>query len=121
MHSESDPFGMAAEEAERKVFGEKTIPDDERRICDRTPSHIDIILRIEALQERANIAQQDTEQFRREIKNDIFNMKSTIDASIELMSINTRFVRSNEIAMRANNEHMIKLIESVHVLAMRTK
>ena len=114
MHSESDPFGMAAAEAERQAFGDKTLPDEERRSGDRTPSHVDIVLRIEALQERVNIAQQDTEEFRRGIKEDISNAAARVDAAIELMKENTRYAR-------ANNEHMVKLIDSVHILAMRSR
>ena len=115
MHSESDPFGMRADEAERKAFGgSTTIPDNERRSGDRTPSHVDIVLRIEALQERVNIAQQDTEQFRRGIREDILNATARVDAALELMKESARYAR-------ANNENMVKLIDSLHIFAMRSK
>ena len=120
-HSNSDPFGMGSPVVDAEFGNQPTVVGEERRITDSHPSHIDIILRIEALQERMDITQLDTEQFRSGIKEDISNVKARVDATVVLVQSAANSVKSIEAVTLANNAQTARLIESVHTLVMRSK
>ena len=121
MHNNVDPFGMGAPVVDAEFGNQPTVLVNERRTTDNNPSHIDIILRIEALQERMDITQLDTEQFRSGIKEDISNVKARVDATVVLVQSAANSVKSIEAVTLANNAQTARLIESVHTLVMRSK
>ena len=120
-HSNSDPFGMGAPVVDAEFGNQPTVVGEERRITDSHPSHIDIIMRIDAMQERIDIASEDTEKFRHGIKQDLSTLKARVDATVTMVQSATNSVRLIETATLANTAQTTKIIELVHTLVMRSK